>query len=60
MMNKKPVIETYFDISQDLDIEIETFYVDGHKMVTIKAYNLLGKKVFDTTAWYEHTYVQED
>lgn len=60
MTNKKPFIETYFDISQDLDIEIETFYVDGHKMVTIKAYNLLGKKVFDTTASYQHTYVQED
>ena len=59
-MNEQPVIETYFDISQDLDIEIETFYVDGHKMVTIKAYNLLGKKVFDTTASYQHTYVQED
>ena len=60
MTNKKPFIETYFDTSQDLDIEIETFYVDGHKMVTIKAYNILGKKVFDATAHYQHTYVQED
>lgn len=60
MESKQPVLETYFDISQDLDIEVETFYVDEHKMVTIKAYNSVGKKVFDTTAHYQHTYIQED
>ena len=59
-MNDRTTLETYFDLNQDLDIEVETAYIEGQKIVTIRAYNLFGKKVFEALAHHQHTYIKED
>lgn len=59
-MNERTTLETYFDLNQDFDIEVETTYLDGNKILKIRAFNISGKKVFETMAYHQHTYTQED
>ena len=56
---ERTTLETYFDMDQDFDMEIETTFVDGQKIVRINVYNISGKKIFSTLAYHQHTYTQE-
>ena len=51
------VLETYYDIDKELDIEVETTILeDGQKIMTISARHG-AQLVFETKALYQHTYL---
>lgn len=59
-MNDRTVLETYYDLDKEFDIEVETTFTDdGQKLMKISAYKG-ATLVFETNALYQHTYLYEE
>lgn len=59
-MNDRSVLETYYDLDKEFDIEVETTITDdGQKLMKISAYKG-ATLVFESTALYQHTYFYEE